>query len=163
MIPLQVMYPPGSVNRNAKTFNKKNVQQAPSVSFQGVSEKLYTLIMSDPQANPAATKNTRPLQEGFASYLHWLIVNIPYTSAISEGVVKKEYQPPTPPSGTHYYYFQVFEQQNPQQLMNEYLQDFQSEGSPLFKVQQFVAKNNLKLVGEVRMSVSASGNINKRN
>lgn len=158
---LSVKYPTGAVNRNAKQFNKMAVQQEPTVSFQGEPGKLYTLIMSDPQANPQAKNNTKPLQEGFASYLHWLVVNIPSPFLLQEGTVKKSYSPPTPPPKNkrpnlqelHYYYFQVYEQ--PYQLMEEYAADFEKPGSPFFKVQQFVQKNNLILKGQVRIAVHA--------
>lgn len=156
---LRVSYPIGSLTKNTKEFKKNTVQEIPSIHFHGEEGKFYTLIMSDPQANPGATKNTRPDQPSFYSYLHWLIVNIPYTFDVNEGIEKKEYKPPTPPSKKnrpnlqeiHTYFFQVYEQ--PNQLMDEYTQYFQKNNPSLFNVGEFVRKFGLKPVGEVKMHV----------
>lgn len=96
MVQFTVQY--GQTNANGKTLTKKNTASAPTVLFTGDSEKLYTFLVSDPDA-PAK------------SWLHWLIVNIPGdTNDIYQGETVMSYAPPSPPSGTHRYIFTLYEQ-----------------------------------------------------
>ncbi len=96
MVQVSVLY--GQVNANGKTLTKKNTVSAPTIEFTGDTGKLYTLLMSDPDA-PAK------------SWLHWLITNIPGESNdITQGQTVMEYTRPNPPSGTHRYIFTLYEQ-----------------------------------------------------
>ena len=79
-----------------KTLTKRNTASAPHILLEGEPGKVYTLLMSDPDA-PAK------------SWLHWLITNIPGDS-VAEGQVVVPYTGPSPPSGTHRYIFTLYEQ-----------------------------------------------------
>lgn len=96
MVQFTVQY--GQENANGKTLSKKNTANPPSVQFTGEQGKVYTLLMTDPDA-PAK------------SWLHWLIINIPgELNAIEEGQTVVPYTGPSPPSGTHRYIFTLYEQ-----------------------------------------------------
>lgn len=96
MIPFTVQY--GQANANGKTLSKQNTVNPPVVLFSGEDRKLYTLVMSDPDA---AAK----------SWLHWLITNIPgEANDVMEGQVVMPYTGPNPPSGIHRYIFTLYEQ-----------------------------------------------------
>lgn len=86
-----------------RLFAKANTQIAPIVQLAGADiDKRYTLVMYDPDApNP--------------SFLHWLLVNIP-GGMMSDADIVADYYPPTPPSGTHRYIFELYEQ-GPQQTI----------------------------------------------
>lgn len=96
MVQFTVSY--GGENSNSKTLNKRQVAKEPSITFTGEAGKLYTFLMSDPDA-------TEP------SYLHWLITNIPgEVPSLSEGETVVSYGKPSPPSGIHRYIFTLYEQ-----------------------------------------------------
>jgi phosphatidylethanolamine-binding protein (PEBP) family uncharacterized protein len=96
MVTFTVEY--GQTNSNGKTLSKKNTVNPPFMKFKGDPGKVYTLLMSDPDA---AAK----------SWLHWLITNIPgEANEIAEGQVLVNYAGPSPPSGTHRYIFTIYEQ-----------------------------------------------------
>lgn len=96
MVQLTVLY--GQTNANGKTLTKKNTVSKPTIEFVGDTGKLYTLVMSDPDA-PAK------------SWLHWLITNIPGESKdLTQGQTIMEYTGPNPPSGIHHYIFTLYEQ-----------------------------------------------------
>ncbi len=161
MSSLKVQYPIGLVAKNSKQFTKKNVTMEPAVYFTGEPNVFYTLVMVDPQANPRAKNNTKPTEEYFHSYLHWLITNIPSTFDLSLGTVVQEYTPPTPPSSknrpnlrpTHFYYFQLYKQ--PQQLMVDKTRYLEKPDSHMFNLSQFTQENNLQLVAEVKMAITS--------
>lgn len=96
MVQFTVQY--GQGNANGKTLTKKNTVSQPTVLFSGEAGKVYTVLMSDPDA---AAK----------SWLHWLITNIPGESNdILQGQTVVLYEGPAPPSGTHRYIFTLYEQ-----------------------------------------------------
>jgi phosphatidylethanolamine-binding protein (PEBP) family uncharacterized protein len=72
----------------------------PKVEYTANPNKLYTLIMHDPDAV-------------VGNYLHWVVINIP-DNAIANGQQLLNYKGPAPPpgSGIHRYIFLVFEQAN---------------------------------------------------
>jgi phosphatidylethanolamine-binding protein (PEBP) family uncharacterized protein len=94
MVQFTVSY--GKQNANGKILTKRNTVKIPLVEFKGDPGKVYTLLMSDPDASAK-------------SWLHWLIVNIPGDSLL-EGQTVMPYAPPSPPSGTHRYVFTLYEQ-----------------------------------------------------
>jgi len=77
---------------------------APTVSWGGDDDKLYTLVFTDPDA-PA---RDNPL---FREFIHWVVTDIPGDD-ISKGTTVVDYLGPAPPcnSGLHRYLFLVFEQ-----------------------------------------------------
>lgn len=96
MVQFIVQY--GQENANGKALSKKNTVNPPGIVFSGEDQRLYTLVMSDPNA---AEK----------SWLHWLITNIPGESNdVMEGETVVSYAGPTPPSGIHRYIFTLYQQ-----------------------------------------------------
>ena len=96
MVQFVVQY--GQTNANGKTLSKKNTANEPVIQFAGEEQKLYTLLMSDPDASAK-------------SWLHWLITNIPGESNdITQGQTVMSYSGPTPPSGIHRYIFTLYQQ-----------------------------------------------------
>lgn len=83
-------------------FTPEQTQDTPIISFKGlVTNKLYTLIMSDPNAVGG-------------NRIHWLVVNIS-DSNLNNGKILLGYKGPTPPkdSGMHNYIFSLYEQAEP--------------------------------------------------
>ena len=96
MVQFLVQY--GQANANGKVLSKKNTVNEPVIHFAGEEQKLYTVLMSDPDAQAK-------------SWLHWLITNIPGESNdIGQGQVIMSYSGPNPPSGTHRYIFTLYQQ-----------------------------------------------------
>ncbi len=100
----------------------------------GNGSGLYTVLMWDPDA-PAA------------SWIHFLVVNIP-GSNILDGETILSYTPPSPPSGTHRYYVSLYKQPGrisvsaPPQRGN-------------FDVAGFVETHGLTKIGESMIRVAA--------
>jgi phosphatidylethanolamine-binding protein (PEBP) family uncharacterized protein len=105
----------------------------PAVILRLKPNRYYTLIMSDPDA-------ARP------DWLHWLIINC---TDISSGTILFPYSPPTPPSGTHHYYFYLCEQ--PHLLQNT----AQSKTRGGFNTAGFINYYNLKVVAKTYCRVKA--------
>ena len=86
-----------------QTVQKEKTAYEPQIFFEGEPWKQYLLLMVDPDA-PAGV------------WLHWLVSNIPGNiPEISQGDFIQGYAPPNPPSGTHRYFFILYEQ--PSSLM----------------------------------------------
>jgi len=121
-----------------QNFTKSATTRQPAVKFTGEPGKLYTLVMWDPDVPSQA-------QPGYA---HWIAINLQGPNNIASNELLS-YQGPAPPSGTgtHRYFFGLFEQEgyiNPQQLPRTQ-----------FNINKFVQENNLKKVTEVFMKVAA--------
>ncbi|CAG0913215.1 unnamed protein product [Notodromas monacha] len=104
--PLNVQYEGGVQATFGNELKPSETAKEPKLSASELNpEKLYTLIMVDPDAPSRAN----PL---FRSWLHWLVINIP-GQQISKGQVIFPYAGPAPPKGTgqHRYYELMFEQQ----------------------------------------------------
>jgi phosphatidylethanolamine-binding protein (PEBP) family uncharacterized protein len=127
----------GEVMVRGQKLTKESTQQAPVVQFTPVQGTYYTLIMWDPDV-PGA------IQPGF---LHWLATNLttPRDIALHSAV---PYYGPHPPSGTHRYFFGLFEQLHPILPTNLPRQHYD--------IDQFVQKNLLREVARVYMKVSAT-------
>jgi phosphatidylethanolamine-binding protein (PEBP) family uncharacterized protein len=126
---LNVRY--GTVLVKGQELSKANTKIQPAVSFKGTTGKLYTLILSDPDA-PAA------------DWLHWLVIN-------NDGTTKQElvsYNPPQPPSGTHRYIFTLCEQPGKLQIEPPV-----ERGN--FDTQKFISDNRLKVVSKRYFTTSA--------
>jgi phosphatidylethanolamine-binding protein (PEBP) family uncharacterized protein len=85
---------------NKKFMTKESTQSEPKIKYTASPEKLYTLIMYDPNA-VSLTNN----------HLHWVIVNIK-GNQIDSGKKLFRYKGPQPPagSGIHHYIFKILEQ-----------------------------------------------------
>lgn len=117
---------------SGQELTKQQTVSAPSVEFTSTGKK-YSLIMWDPDAPDP-------------SFLHWLIINLENQNQIRDKELLN-YFGPKPPSGTHHYYFGLFEQQNTIQI-------HPPERSG-FNILDFISENNLKEVAKVYMIVSA--------
>jgi phosphatidylethanolamine-binding protein (PEBP) family uncharacterized protein len=115
---------------------KPLTQMKPNVKFP-TTGKLYTLVMWDPDVPPIS-------QPGF---VHWIATNIKSPNNIENNQIL-DYKGPAPPSGTHRYFFGLFEQ-------NETINPHQPERQN-FSIDEFVNENNLKEVSRVYMTVSAN-------
>uniref|UniRef100_A0A0M3J700 Phosphatidylethanolamine-binding protein 4 (inferred by orthology to a human protein) n=1 Tax=Anisakis simplex TaxID=6269 RepID=A0A0M3J700_ANISI len=107
-----------------------DARKQPTVNWPSDSQKLYTLMMVDPDA-PSRKRPT------MGQWLHWLVVNVP-GSSIDQGQTLTPYAPPTPPSGSglHRYVFLAY-QQSAQLNANSVSQ------RPKFSAKQFASNNGL--------------------
>ena len=94
---LEVYYKNIKVN-NEKYLKPSDASLKPTIYYPADSNKLYTLIIHDPDA---------PV----GNVVHWTVVNIK-GSDIKSGKEIIKYKGPAPPSGsgTHHYIFFIFEQ-----------------------------------------------------
>lgn len=98
------------------------------------SNSLYTLILFDPDA-------PSPINPTNRSYLHWLVLNIPSHTNISQGDTLVEYIGPGPLPGTgyHRYVFLIFRQ--PERFFFNHpprISNHTNTGRGNFNVRQFV-------------------------
>jgi phosphatidylethanolamine-binding protein len=115
---------------NGMILSFEEVQKMPTIKFNKDPNKLYTIIMVDPDA--PSRKN--PI---YKYWLHWLIIN-------NHDIIAP-YHPPAPPagSGRHRYYFYLFEQKsvsNKDKLNNLY------EERNNFNLENFIVKYNLNQI-----------------
>ncbi|CAG0879491.1 unnamed protein product [Cyprideis torosa] len=111
---LAVIYPPPNhtVIETGKEYTPDQTSEEP-VRFEVIgdeaSDKLYTLMMIDPDA--PSRENPK-----FRSWMHYLVMNVPVGQhgylAHKNGDLIVEYMGPKPPAGTkqHRYIFLLFEQ-----------------------------------------------------
>jgi hypothetical protein len=104
----------------------------------------YTLIAWDPDAPQA-------------SWLHWLVVNIPGGSAYASGLqgsTAMPWAPPTPPpgTGTHRYIFGLFLQPGP---LDSAAVAATALTRPFFNPSRFAEQHGLRQVDDKRIAVSA--------
>ena len=132
---LEVFY--GTTQVARQELSKQLTQSEPAVKFPNTNTtKLYTLVMWDPDVPP----------QGQSGFVHWIAINLKSPNDISNNQLL-DYKGPSPPSGTHRYYFGIFEQIGT-------ISPKQSERAK-FSIEQFVKENNLRKVAEVFMKVSA--------
>ena len=84
---------------NDEFLKPSETQIQPELKFNFDSNKLYTLIMYDPDSVSG-------------THIHWLVINI--NNNIKNGKILLPYQGPAPPpkSGKHRYTFELYEQEN---------------------------------------------------
>lgn len=132
---LEVFY--GTTQVAGQELSKELTQSEPIVKFPSTNiNKLYTFVMWDPDVPPQA-------QPGFA---HWIATNLKSSNDIQQNQLL-DYKGPSPPSGTHHYFFGLFEQERT-------ISPRQPERTR-FSIEQFVAENNLRKIAEIFMKVSA--------
>jgi phosphatidylethanolamine-binding protein (PEBP) family uncharacterized protein len=124
----------GDITVNGQLLTKEQTNLKPSISFQPTTQKLYTVVMWDPDApNP--------------SFVHWILINLKSPNNASQNDKELlEYMGPSPPSGIHTYYFGLFEQTR--HIKPEKLERRQ------FSIDNFIKNNNLTEVSRVYMKVS---------
>ncbi len=103
-IQIRVAYNTLSVTPGATLLPVQAVHM-PTVTLEGSQPgRLYTLVMSDPDA-------PSPEHPTHREWLHWIVTDIPGGAKdIAEGTQVAAYMPPTPPKGTHRYVFTAMEQ-----------------------------------------------------
>lgn len=131
---LNVRY--GQTQLMGQELSKQETQIQPSVDFSSVPGRLYTLIMWDPDV-------PQQIQPGF---VHWIVTNIQSPKNIASHVLLS-YKGPSPPFGTHRYYFGLFEQTSGQ------LSAIPPPNTK-FSIEKFTKDNNLKEVARTYMRVS---------
>lgn len=132
---LEVFY--GTTKVAGQELSKQLTQSEPIIKFPNTNAtKLYTLVMWDPDVPESA-------QPGF---VHWIAINLKSQNNIQQNQLL-DYKGPSPPSGTHRYFFGLFKQVG-------VIQPQQPERSQ-FSIEEFVKENNLKKIAEVFMKVSA--------
>ena len=125
-----------------------DVVSEPTVTYFSGSPtvgQLYTILMYDPDA---------PTITGKANWLHWLVVNIPGTSAGDKilhpnlGVTRAKYIGPSPPPGTgnHRYIIQLYRQLG--KIPTNWINNRSN-----FALDQFVADQSLSLINGIKYIV----------
>jgi len=99
--------------KQGEEYTPTMCEEPPAVRFAGEAGKLYTLILSDPDAPLVA-------EPKFAEWQHWIVCNIPGEgaadgSALAAADVATEYfgSAPGQGSGVHRYCFALYEQAEP--------------------------------------------------
>ncbi len=128
----------GSTHIAGQELSKQETQSQPSVQFTPIAGKIYTLVMWDPDV-------PHQIQPGF---VHWIVTNIQSPTNIPLNILL-EYKGPSPPSGTHRYFFGLFEQLSGQIMPN-------APPNTKFSIDRFIKDNNLREVAKVFMKVSAN-------
>lgn len=125
----------GDIIVNGQNLTKEQTYSKPSITFQPANQKLYTIVMWDPDApNP--------------SFVHWILINLTSPKNISQnGKELLEYMGPNPPSGTHRYYFGLFEQSG-------YITP-EMPGRSEFNIENFKSDNKLTDISTVYMKVDS--------
>ncbi|KAF8411246.1 hypothetical protein HHK36_003793 [Tetracentron sinense] len=111
------------------TSDKPRVQ----ISGDRLSNNLYTLVMTDPDA-------PSPSEPTLREWLQWIVVDIPEGFDATKGKEVVPYIGPQPPIGIHRYVFALFQQKGP---MIELSQPPDARSN--FSTRQFAAQNGLGL------------------
>jgi phosphatidylethanolamine-binding protein (PEBP) family uncharacterized protein len=126
----------GQTQLAGQELTRQETQIQPSVKFSYVPGKLYTLIMWDPDV-------PQQIQPGF---VHWIVTNIQSPKDIASNALLP-YKGPSPPFGTHRYYFGLFEQTSGHVSIS-------APPNTKFSIEQFTKVNKLKEVAKLFMKVS---------
>ena len=138
----------GNIKVSDQYLSPEATQIKPNVSLTGLdTNKMYTLIMSDPNAV-------------VGNYIHWLVININGTSNINNietGKAILEYYGPRPPpeSGEHNYIFSLYESnknnkinQSERQIeLAELLTKLDITGKPIY-TKKFTSHNSISKGGK---------------
>jgi len=135
-IQIRVAYDTLQVTQGATLLPVQAVHM-PKVTLEGSQVgRLYTLVMSDPDA-------PSPEHPTHREWLHWIVCNIPGgASDTAEGTQVAAYMPPTPPKGTHRYVFTAMEQPGGNSLS---LRPPMQRGG--FRTRAFVKEGGMEVVG----------------
>jgi phosphatidylethanolamine-binding protein (PEBP) family uncharacterized protein len=127
-----------NIEVKGQELSKSETQQQPKIEFQQTGA-LYTVIMWDPDV-------PQPIQPGYA---HWILINLKSSDDIqSQSNILLSYTGPSPPSGTHRYFFGLFAQA---ELIIDAIVPPRSQ----FDVDKFISTNNLTKIAEIYMKVSS--------
>jgi len=130
---VNVQVSPISMNLYSKTDFQKS--GTPIVKWAAPpSGTYYSFVCADPDSSEP-------------SWLHWLSINCTGSDP-STGTVLTPWEPPTPPTGVHRYYFTVYSHTSPIKMEAP-----ASRSS--FSTDEFVKENSLKPVGQKMIRVRA--------
>jgi phosphatidylethanolamine-binding protein (PEBP) family uncharacterized protein len=124
-------------NKGVSLYSKDQFQSSgtPVVQWTAPPDGTYcSFVCADPDSSEP-------------SWLHWLSVNCKGDNP-STGSVLTPWEPPTPPTGVHRYYFSLYSHRSPIEM------NAPSTRST-FSTDEFVRENSLKLVGQTIMRVRA--------
>eukprot|EP01084_Bolivina_argentea_P017422 32543_1 len=124
---------------SAPRIKKRKAITEPKIEWTtSIDGDFYTLLMVDPDA----PSHNNPIA---AEWLHWLVVNIPYThETVNDGYTIKEYSAPTPPknTGDHRYCIYLFEQLGGK---DDDLEDYIYNGRAKFNTKHFLETDGANL------------------
>jgi len=134
---IQVKYDSGVEANLGNELTPTQVQNKPTIHFEGESGSLYTFCLTDPDAPSRA-------EPKFGEWLHWLIVNVPGND-LSKGETISDYIGSGPPKGTglHRYIFLAYKQ--PDKLTCDEPRHTSQSGKQRnnFKIRDFAKKYKL--------------------
>ncbi|XP_073415708.1 phosphatidylethanolamine-binding protein 1-like [Dendrobates tinctorius] len=137
--PLIVSYGPVVIEELGQVLTPTQVQNRPtSISWEGMdSTKLYTLVLTDPDAPSRKTPK-------FREWHHFLLINMKGND-INSGCVLSDYIGAGPPKGTglHRYVWLVYEQKEHLNCNEQVLTNRSGEQRGKFKVLSFRQKYGL--------------------
>ncbi|GMS89105.1 hypothetical protein PENTCL1PPCAC_11280, partial [Pristionchus entomophagus] len=133
-----IKYDSGVEVSEGNVLTPTQVKNVPSVQWNGDNGKLYTLIMTDPDA-PSRAEPT------YREWHHWLVSNIPGQD-IAKGDTLSAYvgSGPPPKTGLHRYIFLVYEQKGRiEDKEHGRLTNTSAENRGGWKAAKFVEKHGL--------------------
>ena len=134
----RVVFDSGVEANLGNVLTPTQVQNPPKVTWEADNEKLYALIMTDPDAPSRA-------EPKFREWHHWLVVNIPGND-VSKGEAISEYIGAGPPEGTglHRYIYLIYQQKSKiQDKEHGHLTNCSADNRGGWKAQVFAQKHGL--------------------
>lgn len=134
---IEIEWPTSGVRAiQGNELKPSQVKTLPKISFEGKSDKLYSLLMVDPDA--PSRKDPK-----FREFCHFVVVNIPGTE-VTKGDTLVEYIGSGPPLGTglHRYVFLLYEQKA-KITSSMKVSKTMLKGRPSFSAKKFAKENNL--------------------
>ena len=131
---MEVFYNGKFVN-NSEFLKPSETQIKPEVKYSFENNKLYTLLMHDPDSV-------------YGNRFHWIVTNIINDFKNGEDVLLYTGPAPPPKTGTHRYIFELYEQENINNNVNieernismNFVKKMLNIGEPV-SVVQFISKN----------------------
>ncbi|KAJ8713089.1 hypothetical protein PYW08_008393 [Mythimna loreyi] len=131
---MTVLYGHSKFVTSGNILTPTEVKDIPLVSWYYVSDKYYTLVMTDPDAPSRAKPTSR-------EWLHWMVVNIPgHDLTAGETIAQYVGAGPGKDSGLHRYVFLVYEQPYKMDFDEPRLTNRSMANRSLFSVSKFAEK-----------------------
>lgn len=133
----EVTYPSGAKVHMGNELTPTQVKDIPTITWDADEHRMYTLVMTDPDAPSRENPKMREWQ-------HWLVGNIPGEN-IEQGHVLTEYVGAAPPdgSGLHRYVFLIFRQKGKIHFFEDKIFDRSAKNRSHFSVYKFAEKYKL--------------------
>lgn len=134
---IDIKWPSGFTAQQGNALTPTQVKDQPEFSYVAKANKLYTLVMVDPDA-PSRKEPT------FREILHFMVANIP-GSNVAKGDVFAEYVGSGAPQGTgyHRYVFLLFEQSDKLKTDLMSIKKTSRVGRTKFSIRKFAKEHNL--------------------